>query len=100
MEKIFVIVKRPDEPVGQIKEINNTLKSLQELVGGHIEAVPLATDLAIICNEEGRLQGMPNNCDIGGINFVGPIVAVGIEADDFTDCPVDLVDWQKYWLGK
>lgn len=38
------------------RDIPNTLEELQATVGGYIETVTIATDAAIICNEEGRLQ--------------------------------------------
>lgn len=84
-----VIVKRPGEaPCAE--QIENTLEGLQALVGGYIEAVTLASDLAVICNEEGRLMDLPHNCEVAGIDFVGAIVFVGVRDDDFTDVPYDV----------
>lgn len=37
------------------------LKKLQELVGGHIEAVELRNGNTLFVNEEGFLQGLPQN---------------------------------------
>lgn len=45
----------------------------------------IASDAVIICNEEGRLQGLPHNCRIFGVDFVGPILIVGRDDEDFTD---------------
>ena len=43
-------------------EIDNDLKALQEAVGGSIDAVYLFADpVAIICNDEGKLMGLPLN---------------------------------------
>ena len=43
-------------------EIDNNLKALQEAVGGTIAAVyPFADPVAIICNDEGKLMGLPLN---------------------------------------
>lgn len=89
-----VIIKRPFEPVGRIREIPNTLKALQEQVGGFIEVLTVATDMALICNEEGRLMGLPYNCDVLGISFVGTIMAVGVDGEEFTDVPIDLNTWE------
>ena len=60
-DRIHVIIKEPGrrpEP----REIPNTLEELQGFVGGYIEVYDLAADLAIICNEEGKLLGLPLNC--------------------------------------
>lgn len=84
MEKIRVIYKQPAAPA-QIVEIPNTLAALQEAVGGYIEAVTLTEDTAMICNEEGRLKGMAPNLTLCGVEFVGPILMVGVDQDEFVD---------------
>jgi len=40
-------------------EIDNALSALQRAVGGHIEVIHLTDKLAVICNEEGKLLGLP-----------------------------------------
>ena len=59
--KITVLVVEPlMEPY--VKEIDSGLKSLQKEVGGYIQAVyPIEEPVAIICNEEGKLNGEPLN---------------------------------------
>ena len=59
--KITVLVVEPlMEPY--VKEIYSGLKSLQKEVGGYIQAVyPFEEPVAIICNEEGKLNGEPLN---------------------------------------
>ena len=43
-------------------EIDGSLASMQELVGGLIEAVyPFNDPVALICNDEGKLIGLPQN---------------------------------------
>ena len=40
-----------------VAEIDGSLKSMQEIVGGYIEAIcPFADKVAIVCNEEGKLK--------------------------------------------
>lgn len=85
-DQIEVIIKRPGE-LPQKATITNRLENLQAIVGGYIEAVTLASDFAIICNEDGRLMGLPYNCDICGVSFVGPIIFVGIDGEEFTNAP-------------
>ena len=70
------------EPAKRI-EIDNTLEALQKAVGGYIETVSIFTDVTLICNEEGRLTGLPYNMDFAGIRFVGPVLVVGRSEDDF-----------------
>ena len=71
------------------RDIHNTLEELQAAVGGYIETVTFATDAVVICNEEGRLQGLPHNCEFLGVGFVGPILIVGRRGDEFTDLDPD-----------
>ena len=79
------IRKKPGcEP--ELIDIDNTLAALQQEVGGYIETVSIA-DVVIICNEEGRLCGLPYNCRFVGVDFVGTILVVGRNKDEFCDVP-------------
>lgn len=76
----------------KIAEIENTLEALQRGVGGKLEAVTLASDPCVLCNEEGRLLGMPYNTTICGVSFVGPLLIVGIAGEDFAGLTEQQVD--------
>lgn len=94
MEKINVIIKRSDsKPYSSW--ISNNLKNLQRLVGGYIETVGVFEDCVVICNEEGRLQNLPYNCEFCGIDFVGDIIFVGVKGDEFVDLPVDYKTFKR-----
>lgn len=67
------------------RDISNTLEELQSAVGGYIETFSFATDAVVICNEEGRLMGLPHNCEFLGVGFVGPILIVGRDGEEFAD---------------
>ena len=58
---ITVLVVEPDKKP-YVKEIPSSLESLQHEVGGDIEAVyPFEEPVAIVCNEEGKMNGLPLN---------------------------------------
>lgn len=76
----------------KVAEIENTLEALQQGVGGKLEAVTLDSDACILCNEEGRLLGMPYNITICGVSFVGPLLIVGIAGEDFAGLTEQQVD--------
>ena len=78
------IYKAPNEPP-KIIDIDNTLAALQNAVGGYIETTTVASDCCIICDEDGKLVGLPFNCRLCGRVFVGPILIVGVDGDEFTD---------------
>ena len=81
---MIAIRKKPGERP-EIVEIECELSALQQEVGGYIQAVPLTSDCSIICDDEGRLKGYAPNCAIAGIDFVGTILVVGVEDEDFAD---------------
>ena len=87
--KIRAIVKRPDEKYGHMTWISDTLENLQRIVGGYIEVFPVKEGVLIICNEEGKLQGLPYNCTVNGEPLVGDIIVVGENGEDFGDLPSD-----------
>ena len=99
-QKIKVIIKRPDEPYGHVATINNTLEKLQEFVGGPIEAVTLNADAVIICHEEGKILGLKPNFYKGSLPYGdlirGTVVIVGVDGDEFTDCPMTFWTWRQY----
>ena len=81
--QILICIKNPGEDPKIEPLFENTLEAFQEAVGGYIEAVTLFRDLTLICNEEGRLRGLPYNTTIGDCPFYGPVLAVGVYGPDF-----------------
>lgn len=68
----------------EVREVKNELSVLQELVGGYIEVVRVDNDVLLICNEEGKLQGLQPNFSIGHDTIVGTAVFVGFDGkEDF-----------------
>ena len=97
--KIRAIVKRPDEKYGHVTNISNTLKNLQRIVDGPIEVAPFAGNMAIICNEEGKLRGLDKSFIIkytySADVIVGEVAIVGIDGEEFCDCPLDFSIWKR-----
>ena len=78
------IVKEPGR-MPAIRNVSNELRALQDIVGGYIETVTFTTECVAICNEEGRLRGMAPNICFCGVDFVGPLIFVGVDGEEFTD---------------
>ena len=81
-----------------MKEIGEELEDLQHEVGGYIEAVyPYDDPVALICNDEGKIQGLPLNRALrdedGEIYDViaGPFLVVGLTDDDFGSLSEELI---------
>lgn len=53
--RVFIL----SEGMLEERDIDNTLEAMQEIVGGYIEVVPLSDRLLVVCNEEGKLMGLP-----------------------------------------
>lgn len=90
MSKIKVMVMEP-RMAPYMTELDNSLEALQQAVGGYIECFTFATDAAIICNEEGRLMGLPYNRTLLGVDFVGTILIAGVKGEEFADLPADWI---------
>lgn len=99
-KKIKVIIKRPDEVVGHMTHINNTLKNLQRIVGGYIQTVTIgdAQKIVMICNEEGKLQELDPNF-IYGITvpdmIVGTVIICGTDGEEFADTELSMEQWKR-----
>lgn len=83
----------------KLVDIGSDLDSLQNEVGGYIQALyPFEDQVAIVCNEEGKLTGLrPNRIlqdEDGSVYDIicGPFLIVGLGEEDFADLPCDLID--------
>ena len=92
--KISVLIKETGKQPRHVN-IENSLKNLQNTVGGYIETVTLADDCVVICDEEGRLKGKPYCCNICGVDFVGTVVLAGVAGEEFSDLPGEWKDWKQ-----
>ena len=89
LKTIKVLIVKPSE-APYAAEIPSTLESLQSQVGGLIQALyPFEDAAAIICNDDGKLLGLPLNRPLfdedGNIYDViaGTFLVVGLTEDDF-----------------
>ena len=97
-EEMTVLVIEPKkEPY--VKTIPSGLESLQREVGGYIEAVyPFSDPVALICNEEGKLEGLALNRGIYDdaerlYDIVcGTMLVVGLGEDNFSSLSPDLLE--------
>ena len=97
-----IIIKPFTQPY--IKEIKNDLRSMQEIVGGYIEVIyPFDNpEIALICNEEGKLEGLtPNRFLLNRNNGVCDFICgdfflcyAPADSENFESMPDNLI--QKY----
>ena len=74
-------------------EIGSSLKDMQEIVDGYIEATyPYDDPVALVCNEEGKLIGLPLNRKIEDYDIIaGTFFICGLNEDNFDSLPPDLM---------
>ena len=84
-----ILVIKPEEAPEE-QEISGSLESMQAVVGGLIQAVyPFEEPAALICNEEGKLLGLPWNRALYDDEdnlyeiIAGTFFICGIDSDDF-----------------
>ena len=71
-EKKIKVLKIEPGQAPQVKEIQNDRASLQAEVGGLIECISFPNGCVAVCNEEGKLNGMPPNRRLGADIICGP----------------------------
>ncbi len=82
-----------------MKDIDSGLHSLQRAVGGYIEAIyPYEDKVGLVCNEEGKIEGLPLNRAIyskSGEMFdiiAGTFLIVGLSEDNFSELTSELAE--------
>lgn len=86
----------------ELLNITGDLKSLQNLVDGYIEpCAPIELRLEgieLLANEEGLLRHLPCNENLFPFFYVGDLVAVGVDDEEFTSLSQDQCDFLTKWL--
>lgn len=99
---IKVLVAEPMKPC-EVREIPNTLDAMRQIVGGGIEAVTsIRYASAIVCNENGKLLGLPHNrplLDESGLlpldMLHGTFFITGISGEHFVSLTDEQIDKYK-----
>ena len=85
----------------EVKEIDGSLKSMQEVVGGLIQALyPFDEPVALVCNDEGKLMQLPANRGLRDGNgqiydiLVGTFFICGApgDSDHFTSLTLEQIE--------
>jgi hypothetical protein len=77
-------------------EISDSLRAFQQAAGGNIEVFcPFDDNAVIVCNEAGKINGLPHNRTVHGEPMVGNFVIVGDDGEG-NFCPLTDEQTQKY----
>ena len=77
-----IVVKKVGQ-TPEVREVENELHVFQEIVGGYIECFQIFDDVLCVCDEEGKLKGLPINFVFGGDIIVGDVFFCAAGIDDF-----------------
>lgn len=77
-----IVIKKANE-LPEVKEIKGTLENLKEIVGGYIECFPVYGNILCVCNEEGKLLGLPVNFLFMNDVIVGDVFFCAGGEEDF-----------------
>lgn len=92
MKVVLVEVGKP----AKITDIPHDLKAMQTIVEGPIQALyPWDDPVALVCNEEGKLHGLPLNRVLEGYDVIaGTFFICGLSKGSFTNLTDELA--KKY----
>ena len=86
----------------EVREIDGSLASMQELVGGLVEDVSWDDEkMALICNDEGLLLGLPPNRSIrweetsGCAIIHGDFFLCGVDGENYTSLSPELIEFYE-----
>lgn len=95
MKKIRCFLKRPESDWYSTC-CSTSLSNLQRIVGGYIETVTFPElGVVVICNEEGRLLGLPYCCTIRCVDFCGPVAVFCPDGENLADVQYKLREWKE-----
>lgn len=77
MEKTIKVIMVEPMKEPNLTEVENTLEGLQKAIGGYIETVYLDDYVVLVCNEEGKLIGLPGNRSLGNDIIAGTFFVAG-----------------------
>ena len=81
IEKTIRILKIEPQKLPFEKKINNDLEGIQGEVEGLFECIYLDDNCILVCNEEGKLNGMELNPRVGNDIIAGPFFIAGDSCD-------------------
>lgn len=90
----------------EVREIDDSLNAMQDIVGGLIQSIYLDDAVALVCNDEGRLMNLPANRSLrdkdGQIYDIvcGTFFLCGAppDSDHFTSLTPEQVERYRKWF--
>ena len=105
MSKITVLVVEPEKKP-YLKEIDNTLESLQSEVGGDLQAIyPFEDMVSLLLDDESKLKGKPLNRALRDENgkvydiIAGTFLIVGLSGEHFGSLSAEQIDRFSEFFG-
>lgn len=96
-----LVVRVGEQP--QVMDIKDDLKTYQAIVGGYIQCISIDENVDMVCNDEGKIIGLPINRPLVFNNrlvdiICGDFFIVGVDEADFTDLPEHMIKkWKRIY---
>lgn len=87
----IVVKKAGQNP--EAKEIPNELSAFHEIVGGYIECINIIDNILCVCNENGKLIGLPSNFVFNNDIIVGDVFFCAAGEEDFESLTDDQIEF-------
>lgn len=81
----------------EVREIDGSLESMQGIVGGYIEDVYIGLGVHLVCNEEGKIQGLPTNLETDYDEIVGNVLFCATDECDYCGLTDEQIEHAKDW---
>ena len=94
------VIMCPVDRAPYVTWIEDSLENLQRTVGGYIECFTFAKDAAIICNEEGRMMGLPENKSLPLSGFRGDCFVCGVDGESLVSLGDEPKKMLLHWCRK
>ena len=96
-----LVVRVGEQP--KVEDVKDDLKTYQSIVGGYIECISIDRNVDMVCNDEGKLIGLPINRPLVMNNRIvdlicGDFFIVGVDGADFTSLSDSMIEkWKKIY---
>lgn len=98
-DKIKCVIQKPGY-FSDVVELENTLESFQNIVGGYMETLTMPYGLILMMNDEGKLKKLEPNVEIDVSDIiVGTIVVTAADDEgNFRSLTVSEIQVARAWL--
>ena len=81
----------------EVREIDSSLESMQSIVGGYIEDMYIGKGIHLVCNEEGKIDGLQTNMETENDEIVGNVFFCATDEGDYCSLTDEQIEYAQTW---